>query len=333
MRHRLGTGAYDWRVSQDPTQLGGPALVERTLGNMQANIGYVPGFRRAHGRGVAFRGHFTATPEAAALTIAEHMQGDEIPVTVRLSNGDGNPYAKDRSAVLGLAVRFALPSGDTSEWAALSITDFPARKPADFAGLAGAQKKNKKGKPNPLRLGFFILTHPQCLKGLLAILKAPTTESFARMSFNGLHAYFLVDADGARRAFRYRWVALAPPADLTPDERRFLPPQYLVGEMKQRVAREPAIWDLVLQMAEPGDPTDDMTKHWPDSRTTVTAGRLVVDRVHEDQDLVDRSMFDPTKVPPGIEVSSDPVLHFRSESYIESQKRRLAECKPAIKPE
>ncbi len=90
-----------------------------------------------------------------------------------------------------------------------------------------------------------------------------------------MHAYFLVDADGTRRAFRYRWVALAEPAGLTPDESRFLPPQYLVSEMKQRIAREPAAWDLVFQMAEPGDPTDDMTKHWPDSRPTITAGRLV----------------------------------------------------------
>jgi catalase len=261
------------------------------------------------------------------------MQGDEIGVTVRLSNGDGNPYAKDRNAVLGLAIRFALPSGDASEWAALNIKDFPARKPDDFAGLAGAQKKNKKGKPNPLRLGFFVLTHRQVLPGLLAILKAPTTQSFARVTFNGLHAYFLVDAEGTRRAFRYRWVAREEPADLTPDENRFLPPQYLIGEMKQRIAREPAAWDLVFTLAEPGDPTDDMTKHWPDSRRTVTAGRLVVDRVHEDQDLVERSMFDPTKVPAGIETSNDPVLHFRSESYIESQKRRLAEHKPAIKPE
>lgn len=307
--------------------------VERTLANMEAHIGYVPGFRRAHGRGIALRGEFVASPEAAALTIAEHMQGDPIGVTVRLSNGDGNPYAKDRNAVLGLAVRFALPAGDTSEWAALNITDFPARKPDDFADLASAQRKNKKGKPNPLRLGAFIATHRHSLPGLLAILKAPTTQSWARVTFNGLHAYFLVDAAGARRAFRYRWVALAEPADLTPEEARFLPPQYLVGELRQRIAREPVAWDLVLQMAEPGDPTDDMTKHWPDSRPKVTAGRLVLDRLHENQDLVDRSMFDPTKVPPGIELSDDPVLHFRSEAYIESQKRRLAESKPPIKPE
>ena len=320
-------------VSVDPKSLGGPERVKRTLGNMEANIGYVPGFRRAHARGVAFRGTFTASPDVAALTIAEHMQGDDIPVTVRLSNGAGSPYQSDRVAVLGMGVRFALPSGGTSEWAALNIKDFPARKPEDFAGLAGAQKKNRKGKPNPLRLVAFIATHPWCLKGLLAILKAPTAESFANTSFNGLHAYFLVDADGTRRAFRYHWIAVAGPDDLTIDEGRFVAPQYLVSEMKQRIAGEPAIWDLVFEMAEPGDGTDDMTKHWPQSRRRVTAGRLVVDRVHEDQDLVDRSMFDPTLVPPGIETSNDPVLHFRSESYIESQKRRLSETKPAIVPE
>ena len=320
-------------MSQDPKALGGPDRVKRTLGNMEANIGYVPGFRRAHGRGVAFRGTFTASAEAAALTTAEHMQGDEIAVTVRLSNGAGSPYQSDRVAVLGMAVRFALASGDTSEWAALNIKDFPARVPEDFAGLAGAQKKNTKGRPNPLRLVAFIITHPWCLRGLLAILKAPTTESFANTSFNGLHAYYLVDADGTRRAFRYHWVAVAGPNDLTIDEGRFVAPQYLVGEMKRRIDGQPAIWDLELEMAEPGDPTDDMTKHWPSSRRRIGAGRLVVDRVHEDQDLVDRSMFDPTKVPPGIELSDDPVLHFRSESYIESQKRRLSESKPAIEPE
>ena len=92
-------------------------------------------------------------------------------------------------------------------------------------------------------------------------------------------------------------------------------------------------WDLILQMGEPGDPTDDMTRHWPETRPQVTAGRLTIDRLHPDQELIDRSMFDPTKQPAGIELSDDPVLHFRSESYIESQKRRQAECKSAITAE
>lgn len=325
-------------MSQDPKKLGGPERVRRTLHNMEANIGYVPGFRRAHARGVAFRGRFTASPEAAALTTAPHMQGDDIPVVVRFSNGAGNPYLVDKTSdkkgcVMGLGVRFALPTGDNAEWASLNISDFPAHVPADFEGLAGAQKKNKMSKANPLRLAAFVITHRQVFPGLKAILGVVTAQSFATQRFNGLHAYFLVDADGTRRAFRYRWIPLAGIVGITPAEDKLLPPQFLISEIKQRVAREPVAWDLVFQMAEPGDPTDDMTKHWPESRRQVTAGRLVVDQLHEDPGKVDRSMFDPTLQPPGIEVSDDPVLHFRSEAYIESQKRRLAETKPSITSE
>jgi len=326
-------------MSDNPHRLGGPERVERTLENMETNVGYVPGFRRAHARGVAFRGTFVATPEVAELTTAEHMQGDEIAVAVRLSNGAGNPYSPDKSSpkqggVFGIGVRFALPSGDTAEWGALSLLDFPARTPQDFTGLSGAQKKGlPDGLPNPARIVTYLATHPHLLPGFKAIVKAKPPESFATTRFNGLHAYFLLDAEGTRRAFRYRWMPLAGTAALDPAQHKLLPPQYLISELKLRVAEAPVAWDLVFQMAEPGDPTDDMTKHWPESRRLMTAGRLTVDRLHEDQDLIDRSMFDPTKVPAGIECSGDPVLHFRSESYIESQRRRLAEQKPAVQPE
>ncbi|MEA2221571.1 MAG: catalase [Solirubrobacteraceae bacterium] len=326
-------------MSEDPRELGGPERVERTLGNMERNIGYVPGYRRAHARGVAFRGTFTATADAAALTTAEHMQGDPIGVVVRLSNGAGNPYTADKSsakkgAVLGLAVRFALPSGETAEWGSLSVTVFPARRPADFEALTGAQKKGlPDGLPNPARLVAFLATHLPLIPGLKAVLGPKPARSFATTRFNGLTAYFLVDAGGTRRAFRYRWIPVAGEELLTAVEDKLLPAQYLISEMKLRVAQEPAAWDLVFQMAEPGDPTHDLTKLWPESRPLVAAGRLVIDRVHEDQELVERSMFDPTKQAPGIEVSDDPILHFRSEAYVESLRRRLSETKPAVKSE
>jgi catalase len=326
-------------VSTDPSELGGPERVERTLGNMERNIGYVPGFRRAHARGVAFRGTFTATADAAALTAAEHMQGDPIGVVVRLSNGAGNPYTADKSsekkgAVLGLGIRFALPSGDTAEWGSLSVPVFPARRPADFEGLTGAQKKGlPDGLPNPARLMAFIATHTPLIGGMKAVLGPKATRSFATTRFNGLNAYFLVDADGTRRAFRYRWIPLAGEQLMTAAEHKLLPAQYLISEIKLRVEQAPVAWDLVFQMAEPGDPTHDLTKRWPESRQLVMAGRLEIDGVHEDQELVERSMFDPTKQVAGIEVSDDPILFFRSEAYVESQRRRLGETKPAVKSE
>jgi catalase len=114
---------------------------------------------------------------------------------------------------------------------------------------------------------------------------------------------------------------------------KLLPPQYLLSEIRRRVARGPVAWDLVFQLAEPGDPTDDLTRRWPKERPLVTAGRLELDRIHEDPVALDGLVFDPTVVPPGIELSNDPVLHFRSEAYAASHERRSSETKPAITPE
>ncbi len=331
MRRKTQTG--------DPARLGGPERAERLMGFMERNLGFVPGFRRAHGRGVALRGHFTATPEAGALTTAEHMQGDRIEVVARLSNGAGNPYTVDRTsdtkgAVLGFGVRFELPSGGHSAWASLNIESFPARRPDDFIGLTAARRKGlPTGLPNPLRFVAYLATHPQVWAGVRQILGVRTTASFATAAFNGLHAYWAIDAEGRRQAFRYRWVPVAGVEGMSPENDRLLPPQYLVGEIKQRVGRGPVSWDLVLQLADPGDPTDDLTRRWPAERRQVTAGRLVLDRIHEDQEHVDGLVFDPIVVPPGIEPSDDPVLHFRSEAYKASHDRRSAERKPQIKPE
>lgn len=327
------------RAITDPVGLGGAQRAERLMGLMERNLGYVPGFRRAHSRGVALRGHFTATPAAAELTTAEHLQGDEIAVVVRLSNGAGTPYAVDRTsqtkgAVLGCAVRFELPSGGSAQMGALNIQTFPARKPDDFIGLTAARKQGLPfGLPNPTRFASYLLSHPQVLAGVRAILGAKTTPSFANTRFFGLHAFFAVDAAGNRQAYRYRWLPVAGEEGMTREEHKLYPPQYLVSEIKQRIASGPVAWDLVFQLAEPGDPTDDLTRHWPDSRPLVTVGRLVLDRVHEDQAAVDALVFDPTVVPPGIELSNDPVLHFRSAAYTASKSRRASETKPSITPE
>ncbi len=323
----------------DPAALGGEARAERLMGLMQENLGFVPGFRRAHARGIGVRGRFTATPAAAELTSAEHMQGDEIAVVGRLSNGAGTPYAVDRTSekkggVLGFGVRFELPSGGHAAWAALNIETFPARVPDHFIGLTAARKKGLPfGLPNPVRFVSYVLSHPPVFGGVKAILGARTAVSFATAPFFGLHAYFAVDADGVRRAFRYRWVPLAGEASMSAAENRTLPPQYLMSELRGRLADGPVAWDLVFQLAEPGDPTDDLTRAWPSDRKLVTVGRLEIDRIHEDQAALDALVFDPTVVPPGIELSNDPVLHFRSEAYTASKNRRASETKPTITPE
>jgi catalase len=326
------------RTEQDPAALGGPARAKNVIGAMEQCMNGVPGFRRGHARGIAFRGRFTAAPEAARLTTAEHMQGAPVETIVRLSNGGASPYLADRQNAktgnpLGIAVRFELPSGATSTWTALSLTAFPPRVPDDFLALVEAQRAVLPGgTPNPLRIAAFLARRPYAFAGIKNAATLPPTKSWATTRFNGMHAYWLVDAEGARQAFRFRWMPIAGSVAFDPADDAAMPPQYLVGEICERITRGPVAWDLVFQLADRDDPTADMTKLWPEDRRLVTAGRLVIDRLHEDQDVVEGYVFDPLNVPPGIEPSDDPVLHFRSQAYAESHRRRAAESKPAIKP-
>ena len=309
----------------------GSPLVAAAMSAMERYTGSVPGCRRAHARGHGFVGHFEATAEVAKLTAAEHLQGERVPVVVRLSNGAGSPTAADlgsprRGATLGLGIEFTLPSGGRATWAAANLKAFPASTPQDFIAVITAQRRNAHGRPNTLRLLLFIATHLRALPGLRSLFGHPPIGSFAAADFYGLHAYHLVDAEGHRQAFRYHWASTMPGKGiLTPAEAARRPQQFLIDEMRQRVGREPVRWELIFQLAESGDPTHDQARAWPESRTTLKAGVLTVLAEHEDQKVVEQMVFDPTNVPPGIECSDDPLLAFRSAVYSASYAARTRE--------
>jgi catalase len=311
-----------------------PAVVAAAMAAMEKYTGVVPGYRRAHAHGHGFVGYFEATPAVAAITVAEHLQGDRIAVVVRLSNGAGSPYAADlqsphRGMTLGLGIEFALPSGGRATWGAPNMAAFPASTPQEFVEVTTAQRRNARGHRNLLRLLAFVLRHRRAVPGLRALISHPPVRSFAAADFHGLHAYYLVDADGRRQAFRYRWVStMTGPRNLTDEEAALWPPQYLVEEMCQRVARGSVTWELSLQLAADGDPTHDQARAWPASRPTIHAGTLTLTAEHPDQAAVEGMVFDPTNVPAGIECSDDPLLAFRSAVYSASHAARTSETKP-----
>ena len=80
--------------------------------------------------------------------------------------------------------------------------------------------------------------------------------------------------------------------------------------------------DLVFQVGEAGDPTVDPTKVWPDDRRRVVAGRVEVTGTAPSANALEREVFDPRRVPDGIELSDDPVLRFRGDVYRLSAERR-----------
>lgn len=314
-------------------------LVQRAIGAMEKNTGMVHGHRRAHARGVVFHAEFVPSREIAALTTAEHFQGEPVHALVRLSNAAGTPYAPDRrpgggGSVLGLAIRVELAAGGHTTWAAASIPAFPARTAQEFIDLTTALRPGRRSRrPGLVRIARFLATHRHALAGIKGTAGQPAVPSFANARFNSLHAYYAVDPQGNRQAFRYSWMPDAGVDKLPRRSDNDLPPQYLISEIKLRVRSQPVSWTLQFQLAAPGDPVDDPSQAWPEDRRKVTAGRLTLGDLAEDQSAADRIVFDPTNVVPGIELSDDPILRFRPLVYEESFTRRSAESKPTSTPE
>lgn len=308
---------------QNPTAEEAIAVIDKFSGAP-------PGYRRGHARGLGLRGVFRARAEARPLTVAEHFQGGDIPCIVRFSNASAHPCRPDRASdkegtVLGMAVRFELPSGKAATWAGINIAAFPARNPAEFLALTAVQAPGKNGKPNILRVLGHLIRHLHILASVKSIKALKPAASFSHETYRGIHTYFFVDALGARKPFRYEWIPRAGAASLSPSEAAAQPKLYLLDEIRARVPKAPLVWDLVAVLAAPRDSLDDPSQPWPEGRTRVTLGELTVDRVHEDQKAIEGMVFDPTGIVPGLALSDDPILKFRAQVYGASYERRTKE--------
>jgi catalase len=308
---------------------------EQAVDSMNKQYGTHPHSRAVHAKGIVCAGNFRATPEAAELTRAAHMQGTEIPVTARFSNGGGNPHHGDGVPDgRGFATKFYLPDGSRTDIVALSLPVFLARTPEDFLELT---KASSSLLGRIVRVPPYVLTHREVLPGLRAFTLAQPPKSYATYRYNGIHAFRWLDADGGGRFVRYRWDPDAGHQTINPIAARRKPKDYLQTELAERLEREPARFTLSVKIAEPGDTTDDSTKAWPDSRETVVVGHLTLTAIdtsrEQDGDIL---VFDPTRVTDGIELSDDPILRFRSEAYSVSVERRAgaprgAEAEPGAK--
>jgi catalase len=105
-------------------------------------------------------------------------------------------------------------------------------------------------------------------------------------------------------------------------------PDFLEQEIAERIRTAgPQRWTMVTTVADPGDPTADPSKPWPEGRRTVQVGTLIVQRIEPEQDGPCRDInFDPTVLPQGIRVSDDPFPAARSSVYRKSYDLRAAEA-------
>jgi catalase len=283
--------------------------------------GAQPGSRALHAKGKLYRGTFTATPEAAALSRAAHLGGATVPALIRFSNGSGNPRQPDNApGVRGLAVKFTLPDGSTTDVSTQTAKLFPASTPDGFISLLRAMRP---GPTAPLRLIGYIATHPRFLSALPVVKEAnKVPASYGSIAYHGLHAFRWVAADGSARFVRYHLQPAAGEEILPPDVAKAKDADFLIHELDERLASQPVRFDYQVQIGAQGDSTVDPSKPWR-SDQTVTVGTIEITGIDTEREHGgDIVVFDPMRVTDGIEPSDDPVLRFRTLVYSASVKLR-----------
>ena len=317
-------GAFAWTAGWlTPTRVTAPRLVD-TIENGKP----FAGFRRAHARGICVAGYFEPRTEAAALSRARVFTQARTPAIGRMSIGGGDPLgAEAKARVRSLALQLDTDDGQQWRLAKNSSPFFAVSTPQAFAEQTVASRPDPAtGKPDPAKMQAFLKRHPEAANFMAWAGSAPWSSSFANTAYNGVHAFEFTNAAGESRFVRWSLVPQAPFEPLPPEQRAAAEASYLTNELATRLAHGPLRWTLELTLAEPGDPIENPSQPWPETRQRVAAGTFVLERAYDQATGDCRDInFDPTVLPVGIAPSRDPVLAARAAAYSVSFNRRQRE--------
>ena len=282
------------------------------------------GHRRNHAKGICFTGVFESNGNGSALSRAQVFARGEYPALGRFNLGTTDADAADASVrVRGLGLQISTPDGQEWRTAMINAPVFAVSTPQAFYELLVAS-----GSKDPNAMKAFADANPE-IAGFGAWAKGGAwTGSYAEERFNGLNAFEFVDAAGAAQAVRWSLLPAAKPVPVSTDELAKRGPDFLEQDITERVRSGPQRWAMSVTIANPGDPTADPTKAWPEDRRTVEVGTLIVRQIEAERDGPCREInFDPTVLPTGIRLSDDPFPAARSAAYAKSYDLRTAEAK------
>ena len=272
------------------------SLQQRIADDFIALAGGVhPGYRIAHAKGLVVTGTFAPSRGATSLSRAPHLVTASTPVIARYSNGSGVPDVADNSpdaVPRGLALRFQLPNGAYTDIVANSHNGFVVGTGEDFAAFLDAALATKPDSKHPSPIEAFLGTHPAALKFVTDPARVPV--SFATEMYYGNDAFIFVNAQNVKQPGRYRLVPIGGAKYLDSAAAAKVSANYLFDELTRRLPKEPVKVRVLVQLANPGDPTSDASVVWPDDRKLVELGVVTLTAVAPGNAEVSRKLqFNP----------------------------------------
>jgi catalase len=278
------------------------------------------GDRAAHTKGICLTGTFTPSADALKLSKGAHF-AKQVPIRARFSLGGGNPNAPDNAQdnVRGLAVKFDLGNGTSTDIVTISAPMFFVKTPELFVEFLKTVATGDKNK-----LDAFFAAHPESTRQNAWLMSHPVPASYAGVGYWGVHAFTFTNAAGGETLFKYHLTPEAGDLGLTPDDAKAKGPDFYPDELKDRLAKGPVVFDLVAIMGKPGDQTSDPTLRWDDedNRPTTSLGKISIEAIVPDA-TCDAGTFLPGNVTDGVAgPTNDPIFAARSPAYIVSFTRR-----------
>ena len=278
--------------------------------------GIHPGYRANHAKGVLVTGEFTPTPTARGFSKAPHF-AKRVPVLVRFSDATGVPTLPDadpHASPHGMAIRFQLPGGASTDIVSISASTFPVSTPEDFLALLQAIAASGPAAAQPTPIEQFLGSHPIATKWVTTPRPAPV--SFGTLAFYGVNSFKFTNAKGVSHYARYQILPVAGEQALSDADAAQAAPDYLMGELPQRIAKGAVKFRLVAQVAKADDAINDGSIAWPADRELIELGTISLSKTSVEQVRAQKALlFNPLLLTSGIEPSADPVLLARPSAY------------------
>jgi catalase len=314
----LATGA-----PADGADVTAPQMIDA----FEGTFGVHPGQRRNHIKGTCAAGEFVGTADAAALSRSALFSGKTVPVVARFSLGGGNPDVPDAApAPRGMALEFHLAGNTLQHITMIDVPIFAAASPASFRdALIAAKPDPKTGQPDPEKLKAYAATHPDAMALTQLSSHHTPTANYYQTTFFSIHTFKFIDAKSTEHLVRWRFVPRDGTKELTAAEMKAAPHDFLEKNLIERTGKGPAVWDMIVYVGEPGDPQDDPTLAWPETRKHFKAGVLTISQATPQQKGVacEPINFNPLVMADGMAATNDPILLFRSPAYGVSYAKRL----------